>query len=81
MESASERTQPSPAPSATSTGTVESAKSAESGSASQAEGDKFGLKLNMTAAEMREYLKSKKRHDPRNDNLSFKRRHEIVQNM
>ncbi|XP_037069954.1 Na(+)/H(+) exchange regulatory cofactor NHE-RF1-like [Pollicipes pollicipes] len=80
VEMGPERTQPSPAPSAGSTGTVESAKSAGSGPAA-AEGDKFGLKLNMTAAEMREYLKSKKRHDPRNDNLSFKRRHEIVSNM
>ncbi|XP_043246503.1 Na(+)/H(+) exchange regulatory cofactor NHE-RF1-like [Amphibalanus amphitrite] len=80
VESGSERTQPSPAPSAGSTSTVESAKSAESGSTA-AETDKFGLKLNMTAAEMREYLKSKKRHDPRNDNLTFKQRHQIVQNM
>lgn len=79
--SGSDRAQPSPAPSADSTGTVESAKSAESTKSSGSEPDKFGLKLNMSAAEMREYLKSKKRHDPRNDNLSFKQRHEIVQNM
>jgi len=36
---------------------------------------------NLTVAEMRERLKARKRHDPRNDHLSFKRRHDIVQNM
>ena len=36
---------------------------------------------NLTVAEMRERLKAKKRHDPREDNVSFKRRHEIVSNM
>lgn len=45
------------------------------------EGDSLMLKLNMSAAEMRQYLKTKKRSDSQYRNLSFKERTRIVSEM
>lgn len=40
-----------------------------------------GLNLNMSAAEMRAKLASKKKADPRRETVDLKKKYEIIQNM
>ena len=40
-----------------------------------------GLNLNMSASEMRAYLASRKKADPRKETMDLKKKYEIIQNM
>ena len=40
-----------------------------------------GLNLNMSAAEMRAYLASKKKRDIRQDSIDMKKKHQIIQRL